>query len=78
MVLTLPPVDFQEYADNGFIPVLECELHNVKSRINVVWDEYHENSINGLTRQKRGTGIRIKDSPKTKISSNWKDFLLHS
>ena len=53
------------------------ELRNVE-RIDVVWDSYLPNSIKNATREKRGSGIRTKVSPGTKIPKNWAHFLQDS
>ena len=69
---------FQDFAENTFIPYLEFELQKVTMRIDVVWDRYLQNSIKSSTRENRGTGVRIKVSPSTKVPKNWKNFLLDS
>ena len=47
-------------------------------RIDIVWDQYWPNSIKSSTRQNRGTGVRTKVSPHTKMPKNMKNFLLVS
>ena len=53
-------VTFQNYADEIFFPYVKNELVHC-NRIDIVWDEYREQSIKGSTREKRGTGIRRRN-----------------
>ena len=53
------------YADKVFIPHLERHLQDTK-RLDVVWDEYIQDSLKG---------VRRKVSGSTKIPGNWKNFL---
>ena len=39
---------FSEYASNKFIPYVTAQLQHVK-RIDIVWDEYVENSLKATT-----------------------------
>ena len=57
-----------------FIPHLERHLQDTK-RLDVVWDEYIQDSLKESTREKRGKGVRRKESGSTKIPGNWKNFL---
>ena len=45
------------------------------NRIDIVWDEYREQSIKGSTREKRGTGIWWQVNSTSKIPSQWMQFL---
>jgi hypothetical protein len=65
---------FDEYANKIFIPFVNRELKSV-NRIDIVWDKYIENSLKESTRQKRGSGVRRKVNPQTKIPDNWYHFL---
>ena len=65
---------FQDYADNVFIPYILRQLETV-SRIDVVWDLYLPGSLKAATREKRGSGLRRRVSPKAAIPGNWKGFL---
>lgn len=67
---------FDDYAHDVFLPFLLRELQHVNSRIDVVWDRYLPHSIKASTRARRGSGVRLKVSPQTKIPSKWNDFLL--
>ena len=69
---------FQDFAQNTFIPHLKYELQKVTMRIDIVWDQYWPNSIKSSTRQNRGTGVRTKVSPLTKMPKNMKNFILVS
>ena len=57
-----------------FIPHLKRHLQDTK-RLDVVWDEYIQDSLKETTREKRGKGVRRKVSGSTKIPGNWKNFL---
>ena len=48
---------FRDYADKKVIPFIERQLANTK-RVDVIWDRYLPDSLNAMTRQRRGTGIR--------------------
>ena len=48
---------------------------NRVERVDVVWDTYIAQSLKEATRQKRGTGVRRKVTPGTKVSMRWVDFL---
>ena len=80
LVHTLPvgPVStFEDYAEKVFLGFLQRELEKVR-RIDVVWDRYLPRSIKESTREKRGSGVRRKVCPKTKIPAKWMDFLKDS
>ena len=64
---------FKDFAESIFIPKIDRELQTVV-RVDIVWDQYVKNSIKEITRIKRGTGVRLKVGPNTKIPKNWKDF----
>ena len=63
-----------EYASNKFIPHVTAQLQHVK-RIDIVWDEYVDNSLKATTRNKRGSGVRQLVAANNKLPSNWKEFL---
>ena len=65
---------FSEYASNKFIPYVTAQLQHVK-RIDIVWDEYVENSLKATTRSKRGSGVRQLVAANNKLPRNWKEFL---
>ena len=60
MVNILKPIaitTFEDYALKVFIPYLDRQLQNV-SRLDIVWDQYLDNSLKAQTRMKRGKGVR--------------------
>ena len=65
---------FEEYAQVVFLPYVWQQLDAAK-RVDIVWDEYREDSLKKATREKRGFGQRRKVSPTTRIPSDWKGFL---
>lgn len=65
---------FQAYADNVFVPYIVSQLKYTK-RIDIVWDVYQTNSLQVMTRQRRGKGFQRKVEPCTLIPKNLKDFL---
>ncbi|KAK3731849.1 hypothetical protein QZH41_020219, partial [Actinostola sp. cb2023] len=44
-------------------------------RLDVVWDEYVENSLKATTRGNRGAGVRRRVAGTNRLPSNWKEFL---
>ena len=65
---------FEEYANEVFLPWTRQQLC-LCARINIIWDQYISGSLKDSTREKRGRGIRRKVQAKTKIPSNFSDFL---
>lgn len=65
---------FGDYANNVFIPFLNREFGNV-SRLDVIWDIYIKDSLKNTTREKRGTGQRIRVTASAKIPKGWANFL---
>ena len=65
---------FADYSDKIFIPFIFQPLLEA-TRIDIVWDRYLSRRIKGGTRDKRGSGIRIKVSAKAKIPKKWEDYL---
>ena len=65
---------FKEYADEIFFKFLRHQLQDV-NRIDVVWDQYWDESIKGVTRTQRGTGVRRRVAENAKIPSQWFQFL---
>lgn len=65
---------FSDYASGTFVPDITAELRHVK-RIDLVWDEYVENSLKATTRRKRRSGVRQRVAPDNKLPRFWKDFL---
>jgi len=65
---------FADYANRIFIPYINSQLTHVK-RIDIVWDRYESVSLKGLTRAKRGCGIRRQVTESAPVPRNWHDFL---
>ena len=65
---------FPQYAENILIRYICAEWNNV-NRVDIVWDQYFDNSLKNTPRKKRGGGIRRKVCPQKAITSNCKDFL---
>ena len=54
--------------------LLSAQLEHT-TRVDIVWDVYHTDSLKGTTRQKRDTSVRRRVVPSAAIPKNWKDFL---
>ena len=65
---------FFEYAAGSFIPYIRAQLSHV-TRLDIVWDDYLENSLKATTRGKRGSGVRQRVAADIKLPRNWKEFL---
>ena len=65
---------FSGYAAGSFIPYITAQLCHV-NRLDIVWDEYLENSLKATTRCKRGSGVRQCVAADNKLPRNWKEFL---
>ena len=65
---------FSGYAAGSFIPYIKAQLFHV-NRLDIVWDEYLENSLKATTRSKRGSGVRQRVAADNKLPGNWKEFL---
>ncbi len=73
----LKPLDvktFEEYALKVFLPCVEHQLQHA-SRVDIVWDQYLENSLKCQSRSKCGKGIRRRVDAATNIPGNWQQFL---
>ena len=57
---------FSEYAARSFIPYIRAQLSHV-TRMNIVWDDYLENSLKATTRGKRGFGVWQRLAPVNKL-----------
>ena len=65
---------FSEYATGSFIPYIRAQLSHA-TRLDIVWDEYIENSLKATTRGKRGSGVWQRVTADNKLPRNWKEFL---
>ena len=59
---------FEEYAERNIIPSIESYFKNV-SRIDLIWDVYHDKSITNITHKKRGTSFKRIFSNRTSLPS---------
>ena len=62
---------FDEYALNVFLPFIFTQLQRV-SRVDITWDQYHENSLKSHTKSKRGKEIMIRVAS---LPGNWQQLL---
>ena len=65
---------FTGYADKSFLPFIKAQLRHA-DRVDIVWDEYIENSLKATTRCHRGTGVRRRVTPTNQPPRNWSYFL---
>ena len=65
---------FSDCAMQVFLPYVVSQTQYA-SRVDVVWDEYHPDSLKSETRSKRGKGVRRRVEPSTAIPGSWKGFL---
>ena len=65
---------FEEYFDPVVEPYIVRQLEDVK-RLGIVWDVYKDDSLKKVTREKLGSGQRIKVLSSTRIPSDWKGIL---
>ena len=65
---------FDDHAKKVFIPYVEKRLE-CADRVDVVWDQYLQNSLKSQTRNKRGKGIRMRIEASTSLQDNWQQFL---
>jgi hypothetical protein len=77
IVNMLKPGNAKTFADcstNVFLPYIRKQLITC-IRVDIVWDEYLENSLKSSARQKRGKGVRRRVRSDSKIPGNWQSFL---
>ena len=74
MIKPIAVCTFKEYADQIFFKFIRNRLQHV-NRIDVMWDQYWDESIKGFTRTQRGTGVRRRVAENVKIPSQWFQFL---
>jgi hypothetical protein len=65
---------FTDYANKSFLPFIKAQLRHA-DRVDIVWDEYIENSLKATTRGQRGTGVRRRVTPINQLPRNWSSFL---
>lgn len=74
MIKPVSQKTFKQYATESFLPYIIGQLRQAQ-RVDVIWDEYIENSLKETTRCNRGTGIRRRVEATGQLPRNWKDFL---
>ena len=76
MLKTGTATTFAQYSESVFIPYVQKCIQSVQ-RVDIVWDQYKQDSLKADTREKRGKlkGIRRKVAASTKLPGNWQDFL---
>ncbi|CAC5382291.1 unnamed protein product [Mytilus coruscus] len=65
---------FEDYSKQVFLPHINNYLKSC-SRLDVIWDEYRQDSLKASTRGKRGKGIRRRVQADSTIPGNWESFL---
>ena len=67
----------EECALNVFIPHKHryLEKSHIVDIVDIVWDQYLENSIKSQVREKRGKGIKRRVKASTTLPRNWQQFL---
>ena len=68
---------FLQYHQEVFMPYLLTQL-NTTQRIDIIWDEYVDNSLKQSARNKRGNGPRRRVLANTPLPTNWQAFLRNS
>ena len=61
---------FAGYAEKSFLPFFEAQLRHTH-RVDIVWDEYIENSLKATTRSHRGAGVRRRVTPTNQPPCNF-------
>ncbi|CAC5403759.1 unnamed protein product [Mytilus coruscus] len=62
------------YYKDIVVPYIRGQLLSVR-RIDMVWDEYIQDSFKASERSRRGKGIRRRVLPDSKVPGNWEAFL---
>ena len=57
---------FKDYAEKTFVPFIKSQLQDIQ-RLDIIWDQYLENSLKMQAREGRGIGCRRRVSDKTVI-----------
>lgn len=70
---------FSQYATEIFCSFIMKQVTEMRcTRVDVVWDSYHQCSLKAYTRTKRGEGTRRQVKGPYPIPQNWSDFLRNS
>ena len=65
---------FDDYAHKVFLPYVISQVTRA-DRVDIVWDQYFNNSLKSQTRSKRGKGIRRRVEASSSLPGNWQEFL---
>ena len=65
---------FSRYAEQSFLPYVKTQLRHVK-HVDIVWDQYVENSLKATTRSDRGAGVWRRVAANNQLPHNWEKFL---
>lgn len=65
---------FDDYALKVFLPYIYNQLKRA-CRVDIIWDQYFDNSLKSQTRSKRGKGIRRRVEASSSLPGNWQEFL---
>ena len=65
---------FDNYAHKVFLPYVLSQV-NRTNQVDIVWDQYFNNSLKSQTRSKRGKGIRRRVEASSSLPGNWQEFL---
>ena len=70
---------FSQYATEIFCPFILKQATEMRcTRVDVVWDSYHQDSLKAYTRTVRGEGTRRQVKGQYPVPRNWSDFLRNS
>ena len=67
-------ITFSDYAKESFVPYVQSQLRYAH-RVDIVFDEYREDSLKATTRSARGSGVRMRIGANIKLPRIWKTFL---
>ena len=75
-VVNMPGTEktFSGYAEQSFLPYVKTQLRHVK-RVDIVWDEYVENSLKATSRSDRRADVQRRVAPNNQLPCNCKEFL---
>jgi len=65
---------FNDYAAKVFLPYIEKQLERT-DRVDIVWDQYFEDSLKSETRKRHRQGIRCRVEACSNLRGNWQQFL---
>ena len=65
---------FSGYATNSFLTYIKAQLRHAH-RVDIVFDEYIDDSLKATTRSNRGSGARMRVGANIKLPRKWNAFL---